>query len=379
MADYARNLIAELMSSQPGVGKKNYRDSDVCKDFLVEFCPKGLFINTKSDQGPCDLVHNEALREEYKQSADVGRLGYEQSFLRGLERLLRTADVRVERARRRLEAEPGSMPFSDEVDERDEKIVMLEEKIKSLLESAEKAGEEGQVQEAQDMSRKAEAIKVDLNKLKSNKISNPIMAQERRMQVCTVCGGFLVTGDDAGRLDAHTDGKQHRGYELIRDTYSKLKKEFGYGSPLGDDRHERSDRSGRDRYDEGHNARSYRSSQQSHHHRSHRDGDGNDQSHSDRGSRYSSSYRSSHRHGNYNRSPSPHRRRHRYRDDEAGDHRRRRDRSPDRYHRDDEGRSARREASRSSSETASKPKPQSAAEPAGENEDPSLEPGECRD
>jgi len=38
--------------------------NQVCKHFLVKFCPNSLFTNTKSDLGNCDLVHDEKLREE---------------------------------------------------------------------------------------------------------------------------------------------------------------------------------------------------------------------------------------------------------------------------------------------------------------------------
>ena len=52
--DYARKLLDELMGpNRNGDQKifKKYWDDDVCKHFLVDFCPHDLFVNTKSDLG----------------------------------------------------------------------------------------------------------------------------------------------------------------------------------------------------------------------------------------------------------------------------------------------------------------------------------------
>jgi len=36
------------------------------------------------------------------------------------------------------------------------------------------------------------------------------------MEVCTICGSFLIVGDIQTRLDEHNSGKQHAGYAKIR-------------------------------------------------------------------------------------------------------------------------------------------------------------------
>ena len=37
-------------------------------------------------------------------------------------------------------------------------------------------------------------------------------AQEKQMEVCPVCGAFLIVGDAQQRIDDHLSGKQHVGY-----------------------------------------------------------------------------------------------------------------------------------------------------------------------
>lgn len=36
-------------------------------------------------------------------------------------------------------------------------------------------------------------------------------AQEKQMEVCTICGAFLIVGDAQQRIDDHLMGKQHLG------------------------------------------------------------------------------------------------------------------------------------------------------------------------
>lgn len=44
-----------------------------------------------------------------------------------------------------------------------------------------------------------------------------------KMELCDVCGSFLVIGDSQSRVDAHLLGKQHLGYARIRAAISELK------------------------------------------------------------------------------------------------------------------------------------------------------------
>ena len=43
------------------------------------------------------------------------------------------------------------------------------------------------------------------------------------MEVCDICGAFLVMGDAQQRVEEHLLGKQHMGYGKVRDTIDMLK------------------------------------------------------------------------------------------------------------------------------------------------------------
>lgn len=68
-----------------------------------------------------------------------------------------------------------------------------------------------------------------LNTEKSTLTQQPLqdkvlmMAQEKKMALCEICGSFLVANDAAERTQSHITGKQHMGYGMVRDFLSEYK------------------------------------------------------------------------------------------------------------------------------------------------------------
>ena len=50
-----------------------------------------------------------------------------------------------------------------------------------------------------------------------------LLSQPKEMEVCNVCGAFLVVNDAQQRVDEHLMGKQHMGYAKLRVTVDDLK------------------------------------------------------------------------------------------------------------------------------------------------------------
>lgn len=42
------------------------------------------------------------------------------------------------------------------------------------------------------------------------------------MEVCEVCGAFLIVGDAQSRIDDHLMGKQHVGYAKLRSSLEEI-------------------------------------------------------------------------------------------------------------------------------------------------------------
>lgn len=45
----------------------------------------------------------------------------------------------------------------------------------------------------------------------------------KEMEVCPICGSFLVVNDIPQRVEEHVSGKQHMGYAKVRETIDSLK------------------------------------------------------------------------------------------------------------------------------------------------------------
>ncbi|KAF9927831.1 Luc7-like protein 3 [Linnemannia zychae] len=224
--NYARSLVSELFAPfEPS--RYKFWDKEVCKHFLVKFCPNSLFTNTKSDLGNCDLVHDEKLREEYQKAPDKDSYRYEDDFFDYLTYLHNDLERKIRRGKERKDKEVDENLLNPRKDEKEEKMVMLEQKIKDTLAKVEEAGEEGRVEEAQVLTDQVEKMQADLQQLKQNDDVNPIFRQENKMEVCHVCGAFLVMNDTSNRLDSHLQGKQHTGYQKIHETYEEMKKQRG--------------------------------------------------------------------------------------------------------------------------------------------------------
>lgn len=50
-----------------------------------------------------------------------------------------------------------------------------------------------------------------------------MVAQEKKMALCEICGSFLVANDAAERTQSHVTGKQHMGYGMVREFLSEYK------------------------------------------------------------------------------------------------------------------------------------------------------------
>lgn len=50
-----------------------------------------------------------------------------------------------------------------------------------------------------------------------------MVAQEKKMALCEICGSFLVANDAAERTQSHVTGKQHVGYGMVRDFLTEHK------------------------------------------------------------------------------------------------------------------------------------------------------------
>ncbi|XP_076953003.1 uncharacterized protein LOC143626974 [Bidens hawaiensis] len=233
--DAQRALLDELMGSARNLTEEERRghreitwdDKEVCSFYMVKFCPHDLFVNTRSDLGPCPKIHDPKLKESFESSPrhDSYVPRFEADLANFCERLVMDLDRRVRRGRERLAQEVEVPPPPPVPVEKSEQLSVLEEKIKNLLESVEALGEAGKVDEAGALMKKVDLLNIEKTALTLQPQNGNVtmIAQEKMMALCETCGSFLIANDALERTQSHVSGKQHIGYGLVRDFLSEYK------------------------------------------------------------------------------------------------------------------------------------------------------------
>ncbi|XP_009370464.2 luc7-like protein 3 [Pyrus x bretschneideri] len=219
----ARNLTEE---ERRGYKEVTWDDKEVCGAYMVRFCPHDLFVNTRSDLGPCPKLHDPKLKESFEESPrhDAYVPKFEAELAHFCEKLVMDLDRRVKRGRERLAQEVEPAPAPPLSAEKSEQLSVLEEKIKNLLEQAEDLGEAGKVDEAEALMRKVDMLNSEKTALAQPQNDKVLMlAQEKKMALCEICGSFLVANDAVERTQSHVTGKQHIGYGMVRDFIAEFK------------------------------------------------------------------------------------------------------------------------------------------------------------
>lgn len=87
-------------------GPPRWQADNVCKKYLVKFCPNDLFVNTKSDLGKCLKMHDDRLKQAYetydKKDKDKFVYKYSLELLTELEQLQTGVDRAIRRFGERM-------------------------------------------------------------------------------------------------------------------------------------------------------------------------------------------------------------------------------------------------------------------------------------
>mmetsp|Transcript_21712 Transcript_21712/g.28108 ORF Transcript_21712/g.28108 Transcript_21712/m.28108 type:complete len:347 (-) Transcript_21712:186-1226(-) len=243
--DAQRQLLDQLMGlnrnlDNPDAEVKTFKDERVCKHFLAGLCPHDLFSNTKMDMGLCDKIHEDKLKEEYDEKVAKGRsYGYDEELERTLDDFVNEVDRKIQRSQKRLEEDgEGAVKVNAESGA---EIIRLTGEINEAMKEAEKAGEEGDIDVAQELMTKVETLKQQKSETQAKMLressavamvapgQNPDASVvgaltstdvNQKLRVCDVCGAFLSIYDSDSRLADHFGGKLHMGFVQIR---AKLK------------------------------------------------------------------------------------------------------------------------------------------------------------
>lgn len=278
MVDAARQMLDELMgrhrNKDPSekVKKVNWDDPEFCQYYMVKFCPHDLFVNTRADLGPCPKLHDDEAKRMYEEARKGARKRqFEDDFIRFCNNMINEVDRKIQKGRQRLllmnRGEGGGVGGPVYISKYQEQLNNLNARIKKLLTEAEEAGHRGDVDQAQGLTTLCEQLKDEKEALLAQHDAGPIPGttpasgnnaspgtptsvsgitnttttgdqkstsniphwttdlngqQEKQMEVCEVCGAFLIVGDAQQRIEDHLTGKQHLGYARVRKAIDEM-------------------------------------------------------------------------------------------------------------------------------------------------------------
>lgn len=177
------------------------------------------------------------------------KLQYEDEFLRFCVNMINDVDRRILKGKQRLQLmnnkagaaaagslSPSSLPsvvtLPKPQSKAQEAINAMTEKVKKLMREVEEAGTRGDVEQAQGLMKLCDQVRDERDamiksqeSLSWNAAQLLADAQEKQMEVCEVCGAFLIIGDVQQRIDDHLCGKQHLGYLQLRKAVEQLTEE----------------------------------------------------------------------------------------------------------------------------------------------------------
>lgn len=231
----------------------------------MKFCPHDLFVNTRADLGVCSKLHDDQAKKLFEDARSSARKrSYEDEFLRFSNHMINEVDRKIEKGRQRLSLmnkspESGSAPPAPpHITKYQDLLNNMNARIKKLISEAEESGNRGDVEQAQGLMTLCDQLKeeketvIKNHEKDENDEKNPkgaawteFVSNEKQMEVCEVCGAFLIVGDAQQRIEDHLSGKQHLGYSKLRkaveEMYEKRQKEREKEDKERNDRYRRRD------------------------------------------------------------------------------------------------------------------------------------------
>jgi len=189
---------------------RHFSEREICKFFICGFCPHDLFVNLKCDLGECKKVHDDDIRKQWEEYPDKERYGFEEEFIRYCEKLTLELDRKMKKSQSSLNRR--KLDGSHANDNIYLRIEQIDKRYDELFKTMEKYSEEARVDEVNEIMTQLEELK----KEKKTLTDQVQVTQDKRMELCKICGAYLVIGDTEKRKLSHLEGKQHKGYELIR-------------------------------------------------------------------------------------------------------------------------------------------------------------------
>ena len=220
----------DLLPEQRTGRKAQYDDPDVCKYYLCGL-DVNMFKNTRSNDdlqrhiSPEDFakIQSDDLRADFNALSPPERAksGYEMQTKRLLDVLIRECDSRI--ARQNARCEEMNANAAELKPEQKQIIDKYNSQISEYAAKAEKLGEDGEVDAAQQALAESDRLKVLRDEAETR------FGNVKQMFACAVSGVLMSSVDNEERKIEHETGKQYVGWKLLRELRDELSEKIaGY-------------------------------------------------------------------------------------------------------------------------------------------------------
>merc|ERR1712048_637986 len=143
-------------------------------------------------------------------------------MIRELKRLLEEVDRRIQLNRHKI---LKNSTVNEEIEaEQKKKASDLKDEVAKLMKQAEETAEEGMLDESQELVKKTEPLKKQIEELQVG-----YYEKYKKDLICEICGVIVDEAEAAsakvGKSSWHENGRQHLGFKAIRERLVELEKE----------------------------------------------------------------------------------------------------------------------------------------------------------
>ena len=231
--DEQRALLDQLMGVNRNQDRKHevitdFRDERVCKFYLRGICPYDMFLNTKIIGGVCNKTHSLLLKQDFENHCKSNRDDIHM-FDHQIEKDFINRNMDVERVIRKQWAKVEEEKLNElYIPEICPEVLKISSEMQFISDEIDSCLKNDDADKSLSLILRYDTLMIEKDlavneKLKQMKLSAPKIDEMNKKCVCDVCGSFLSTLDSDKRLADHFVGKQHIGYQTIKDFLQECK------------------------------------------------------------------------------------------------------------------------------------------------------------
>ncbi|TID31170.1 hypothetical protein CANINC_000217 [Pichia inconspicua] len=218
------NVLPKNFSKTGPTDASALQNSRICRSFLCGRCPYDMLDNTKENIGRCPKIHLEKYKIIYETLSASEQEKYLVQYMEDLEYFVNACDKRVAVAQERLDYSEQDKLILEDMARRVEEYDAM---INIILKEYQAVGND--IEKRIELTEQLQNLIIEKDRISrtySMTLERLNTTGEQKLQVCKICGAYMLKNDTDGRLVDHYMGKIHLAYSDMRSSLDLLKNKF---------------------------------------------------------------------------------------------------------------------------------------------------------